>query len=74
MLNVVPSVVSTGSDTVPSTSSGTESPVVEPVETTGDVETTISNCSLHLFLIIVRIINPFHKQFSVVDLVGEGSG
>ena len=72
---------------VPSTSSGTEGPVVEPVETTDStstdpgvppvvelVETTISNCSLHLFLIIVRIINPFHKQLAVVDLVGKGSG
>ena len=71
---MVPSVVSTGSTTglsVPELVEGTAS---EPVETTGDVETTISNCSLHLFLIIVRIINPFHKQFAVVDLVGKGSG
>ena len=72
MLNVVPS---TSFVVVPSTSSGTEDPVVEPVETTEDTETTgVSNCSLLLFLIIVRIINPFHKQFAVVDLVGKGSG
>ena len=71
MLNVVPS---TSFVVVPSTSSGTEGPVVEPVETTEDTETTISNCSLLLFLIIVRIINSLHKQFSVVNLVGEGTG
>ena len=61
-------VPSTSSVTVPSTGSGTEDPGVEPAET------TVSNCSLYSFLIIVRIIYPFHKQFTVVNLVGQGTG